>query len=86
MDELKRNNWDAIGKHQARQGEEYQDRYVRCLSFIIPFGQQPCRCRARSSCRGHYFEPITFGETSPAPIEGISVTHEDTEDTDKVPS
>ena len=40
MDELKRKNWDAIGKHQARQGEEYVDRYVRCLSVIIRFGQR----------------------------------------------
>jgi len=47
----------------------------------------PRRCRARSPCHDHHFEPITFGETAPAPIEGISVTAEDTEeDTDEVSS
>jgi hypothetical protein len=40
MDELKRKNWDAIGKHLARGGKEYIDRYVRCLTFIIPFCQR----------------------------------------------
>lgn len=40
LEELKRKNWDAIGRHQARLGKDYIDRYVRCLSFIILFGQR----------------------------------------------
>lgn len=55
------------------------------MSRCSPRQLTPSRCRLRSSCHGHSFDPIVFGDNAPRQVEGMPAGPEDAEeDADEV--
>lgn len=64
MDELKRTDWDKVGKYRSRNGPDYVSKY-RITVKSLPDANKvmPDRCRARNCRGGFYFDPVTFAVT-----------------------
>jgi hypothetical protein len=70
MDELRRTEWDKVGRYIAQKGGAYIEKYAYEVSLSAFYEITQSRCRVRKSCGGFYFDPTVFN-TRVTPSEEV---------------
>jgi hypothetical protein len=70
MDQLKRTDWDKLGKYKARKDRTLVEKYVLVKSSKF-HEITPSRCKLRAGSGCSYFDPVTF-HISDNPVGTVS--------------